>query len=735
MPMKKNKQLIIIAAIFIVITGLCFWREKDGSDKGNSPVVISEICAHNINAAYDDNGEYGADYIELYNRSEEAVNLHDWGLSDDKKVIRKFLLPEITINPGQCIIVWASDNTDNTDAYNEAYVPVDVHGLNFGISDGEECILTDADGNVADSVVVSDKLPDNRVMARCMDDLSAAVISDSSPYYVEDKRKDSLPNTLEAPEYSVDGGWFSEDVIVELSAREGDIYYTLDGSDPDENSIKYTGPITVYNRSDEDNIYSNIGGIASESQYLPDYKVDKGTVIKSIAITKDAKSDIKAQSYFVGLNETDYEGMNIISISFSPEDFFGYEKGIYMTGKVHDLFLNKFNPELYEGDESLTFNYSKKGRGWEKAVNIEFFSPERELILEKTAGIRIHGGWTRNHNQKNFQIYARDEYDGDNKFNYDFFENGAAYNKLMLRAGGSTDTYVTKIRDVLIQNLVADRNIGTQRSIPCVVFLNGEYWGFYNLQETIGTSYIKHYYNVKEDNVIIIKNGTGRTDNAEDILAYNKVVSFAVDNDMSLVDNYRKFEEMVDIQSMIDYYAVEIYTGNSDAYKNNYAVWRSRNYGKGEYEDCRWRFLLFDLDDSCGMNMDANTADIDSFVTGNWYDNNPLNGDELFSSLIRNQEFKDRFVSSFTEIAQNNFGYENVSPKLWNLASSYRTAIINSNNRFRGDVYLEEYPLFEEYEAPYDDDDFDRDIGWIDTFFRERYDYIMQFLHDDIVDK
>ncbi|MBQ6416629.1 MAG: CotH kinase family protein [Butyrivibrio sp.] len=730
--MKRNTQLIGICAILVLFSGICFVQTRVEKDNTRSPVVISEVCTHNTSAAYDDNGDYGADYIELYNRSDSAVNLLNWGLSDSNKDLRRFLLPDISIEPGQCIMVWCSENTDDTAAYRNDYVPVDVHGVSFHLSNKERCILTDADGKVADSLEIVEDLPRNKAYSRFLNDLDLCGVADASPYKVEERPEAIEQKVLEVPEFSVRGGWFSEDLEVELSAKEGDIYYTVDGSDPDENSLKYKGPITVTNRSGEDNIYSAIGDIAAENAYLPEKVVDKGTVIKAIAISEDGTSAISSQTYFVGLDEQAYEGMNIVSISFSPDDFFGYDKGIYVTGKVRELFLNKVNIDLYSGDSSQFFNFAKRGKGWEKEVDIEIFSPERELLLEQKAGVRIHGGWTRNQNQKNFQIYAREEYDGNARFNYDFFDNGASYSKLMLRAGGSTDIFVTKLRDAFIQSLVADRAIGTQRTIPCALFLNGEYWGFYHLQETIGTSYINHYYGVDENNIIIVKNGTSRTDDPGDVKLYDDVVSFARDNDMSVEANYRKIEEMVDIQSLIDYYAIETYVGNSDAYKNNYAVWRSREPGFGEYEDCKWRWLLFDLDDSCGMNMDANTADIDSFVTGNWYDNNPLNGDVLFSALIENQEFKNRFVSSFMEIATNNFRYEDVSGKLWNMASQYSTAIINSNNRFRGDVQLEEYPLYENYEAPYDEADFAEDIGWIDTFFRERADYIIQYMLDDL---
>lgn len=726
--MKRNKQLICIGVVLLSIFTVCLVNGLAIENEEKSPIVISEVCPHNVTAAYDDNGDYGADYIELYNRSDSSVNLKGWSLSDSGENLRKFIFPDFIVEPGQCVIAWCSENTDDVSLYRDDYVPVDIHGLSFHISDGEECILSDPEGRVVSSAVIASGFSDDKVVSLIGDEY---YISDPSPYYVEQTPPVEKGN-LEAPTYSVEGGWFTDDIVVELSAKEGDIYYTLDGSVPDENALKYTGPITIKNRTDEPNIYSSIGGISSENNYVPDYNVDKGTVLKAVAISEDGISDVVANTYFVGLNESEYEGMGIVSISFDPDDFFGEEKGIYVYGKVHDLLFAKYNMDIADINDVDYANFGKRGRGWEREVNLEFYSQGHEKIYEQAAGIRIHGGWTKEQNQKNFQIYAREQYDGNTTFNYNFFGNDKFYNKLMLRGGGSTDLYVTKIRDIFCQSLVRDRAVGTQLAIPCAVFLNGEYWGLYNIQETVGTSYIEEYYGVPQDNVVIIKNGETRTDNASDVSLYDEVVSFATENDMSIVGNYREFEKKVDIQSLIDYYAIETYVGNSDAYKNNYAVWRSRDPGLSEYEDCKWRWLLFDLDDSCSMNIGANTADIDSFVTGNWYDNNPLNGDALFTALCANQEFRERFADSFVEIATNNFDYETVSAKLWAMADKYKTATIKSNNRFRGDFILDEYPGFEGYEAPYDEEDYQKDIEILDAFFRDRAGYIINYMYEDL---
>lgn len=732
--MKKGKQLIYIIIVVILIGIIYACKGLLAPAAKEASIVISEVCIHNDTAAYDDNGNYGADYIELYNPTDEPINLLGWGLSDKKHDLYRFVFPSIVIYPEQCIICWCSENIDDVSCYRDDYIPTDVHGLEFKISSGEQIILTDNDRNVVSSVSLPGNIDDNLTFSTSKEHLAKDYyIAESTPYYVENTKSTNEDEYIEQPTFSLNGGWFDNAVSVEIFAQEGDIYYTIDGSDPDEEAMKYEGPITITNRTGSPNIYAGIGDIATENAFLPNFSVDKGTVLKAICVDGDKKSKIAAQSFFVGLDEEDYSEISIMSISFSPDDFFGYSDGIYVKGQSLDRYIQKMDTSKIDYDYVYYYpNYAKSGRGWEREVQVEYFSEDHQKLGEQNVGIRIHGGWSVSENQKSFNIYSRPEYDGNENFTIDFWDDEINYDKLMLRTGGQGDSYHTKMRDFFCQSLVSDRNIGIQKAKPCIVFLNGEYWGLYNLQETIGTGYIRAHYGVAPEDVVIIKNGELKEGEEEYLKEYNDLLSFICENDISDEMNYKKVEEKIDIQSMIDYYAFEIYVGNVDAFSNNVAIWRSKKKGEGDYEDCKWRWLAYDIDESCGLNDDMCSADIDSFVDGHWRDSNPIGGDDLFSALIQNPDFKMRFVNTFIEMAENNFNYEDVSSKLQAFADLYSTAVINSQVRFRGDYCLDYYSVDDEYLAPYDEIDYRKDIDVMDEFFRDRAGYITNYMYEDL---
>ncbi len=531
------------------------------------------------------------------------------------------------------------------------------------------------------------------------------------------------------PEYSEAGGWYKEDIIVEISGS-GNIYYTTDGSDPDENSLSYNGPIRIYDRSTDDNIYASIKDVSVVNEYTPDYLIDKCTVLKAISVKDGERSPVRSETYFVGLSGERYDKIPTISISMSPDDLFDYEKGIYVTGKVFDDYVKENGYE----DEYEEANYAERGRDWEREAEIEYFAEDHCKVFEQHIGVRIHGGSSRALNQKSFSLFARREYDGNDAFVFDPLDTsieGLKHNKLVLRSGGDVELYITKMRDVLMQSLVSDRDIATQMAIPCNVFLNGEYWGMYNLQEALNERYLQRLYGVKPENIMYLKNKKPNRTEPDAWFYYNEMVGYAADHDMSIDENYRHMEELIDIQSCIDYYAAEIYSGNPDSFWNNLAVWKSISYGGGKYEDCRWRWILLDLDDGAALKTEFSGADIDSFKDGNYW-GNVMEEDPLFSSLLRNNEFRDRFVASFTDMIGDEYRYEKASQVLKAMADKYRDANIHSQRRFRGDFVDDGYFPGLNYVKPYSEKDFDTDISVLDDFLKKRGGYMLEYMKQDI---
>ena len=122
-----------------------------------------------------------------------------------------------------------------------------------------------------------------------------------------------------------------------------------------------------------------------------------------------------------------------------------------------------------------------------------------EMALSQDIGIRIKGASTRNAAMKRFNVYARSEY-GDSKLNFDLIQDNKAvddekqikkYDSFSLRAV----SWINRWRDHIVQAPLKDiDNMATIDSDKAIVFLNGEYWGLYEIQEKISDYYIQSNY-------------------------------------------------------------------------------------------------------------------------------------------------------------------------------------------------------------------------------------------------
>ena len=177
---------------------------------------------------------------------------------------------------------------------------------------------------------------------------------------------------------------------------------------------------------------------------------------------------------------------------------------------------------------------------------------------------------------------------------------------------------------------------------------------------------------------------------------------------------YCQAENMIDMQSLIDYYCINLYIDNNDmAFDKNMAVWRTVMAGESELADTRWRWALYDMD---GALYDASD---NSFETSEWWKEDfDLMDEPIIKSLMQNADFREQFRKTFEEISEEVYGYDRVHTELIKWKNVYERQVVKSNQRF----------ISENYSA----DVFDEDMERIDTFFQNRKQYILQYLEEEL---
>lgn len=503
--------------------------------------------------------------------------------------------------------------------------------------------------------------------------------------------------------FSKDSGFYEEPFELEIYAPPGtDIFYTLDGSDPDENALLYAEPIRIEDATQNDNVYSMQTDMARFGYPLPSYPVDKCNVVNAAYRDSDGNfSGTESRSYFVGYEaKTGYDGLNIISIVTDPDNLFDYDAGIYVRGRGYDEYPDKEDTIA----SAKSSNYYQRGYAWERSANINFFDTEKRLLLNQECGIRIQGGWSRTFLPKSINVYARKHYSGQGRFYTDLFNTQYMADTITLFAGGNDS--VSILRDALISNLISNRAFSKMNYVPCAVFLNGEYWGFCWLTEKYDDKYLKYYYNIEANNIIMIKGEILAEGEENDYELYTEMMDYISDTDLTIVSNYQYACELIDVQSYIDYYATQIYIGRlRDWPGSNEALWRARELGTGEYEDCKWRWMLYDVNDSVASHLTS----VDTFAI-------TMDSSPMFNNLCQNEDFKKQFTITFMDLVNTSFANQNVD-----------SVISEFVDLMEGPMHVHIKRFYDTENAPKYMDA----VAEIQNFLDNRKPYIVQYLKDD----
>ena len=565
--MRKNMKKLLMLVLLIIPHFLI-----------SQGVVINEIMPSNSITIYDEDGD-ASDWIELYNGSSEQVNLDGYYLSDDSLEITKWQFGSAVIEPGEYLIVFASDKNKFADYWH----------TNFKISaSGEEILLNDGSGTIIDQVFV----PASR------SDISYGRISDGSLTWIFQESTPGSSNTgIAIKDYSdpvavsLPGGFYSSAVLVELSAGDSRIFYTLDGSDPDSNSTEYTAPVSI----------------------------QETRVLKAVSFKENHLPGLTSyNTYFI--NET--TDLPVISLSADPYDLFDANFGIYT-------------------------NYTMD---WERPAHVEFFEDDNSPGFSENCGIEIFGSYSASQAQKSFTVKFKDQY-GVSKIEYPLFSDFSitTFKSFVLRNSGNDFPY-THIRDAVMEALVKDLDIDYLEYRPATTFINGEYWGIYNIREKINEHYIaSRHPEVDLDNIDLLENNIDVIQG--DALSYQQLIDYISTNDMTTDVAYAYLDSVIDLDECILYFAAQAYYDNMDWPGTNIKFWRERS------ETGKWRWILFGLDFGFGLYAHGEWEDHIAFMFSpveTRYSNPPW-ATLLQRKLIENPTIRNRFINQIADLLNTNF--------------------------------------------------------------------------------
>ena len=381
----------------------------------------------------------------------------------------------------------------------------------------------------------------------------------------------------------------------------GTVRYTLDGTAPTVSSPEYTGPFTVYTTS----------------------------VVKAACFDDDAlPSRTLALSYIINEDHT------LPVVSLTSEDPAAFS-------------------QMYNGP----------AKGVELPANIALYRSGD--TFSAGCGVSLNGETSLIMSKKNMSLRFRGTY-GNATLKHDIFGGGVTeFTNLLLRAGQDQEQAI--VRNELSQSLcgMAGADIVNQRSIFCVLYINGEYSGIYTLKEKSNKYLYASLAGVDPDSVEVIEAPA-----AYGSELYEQVIGYAYMNDMSLDENYRHICEQIDIDSLIDWLIMEGFCANTDVTSGNLRYCRSSE------ADGKWHFMFYDLDAT------FNTVGSMYYNLMSEYAEQHVQVSSLVRALMKNAEFRDRFLTRAAGLLRSTLTNETVMAELERMAGEIAPEVARDHERY-----------------------------------------------------
>jgi gliding motility-associated-like protein len=570
-------------------------------------VVVNEVSASNW-TTIQDNFNRNEDWIELYNTAPAAVDLGGWYLSDSQNNNTKYQFPAGATIPGNGhLLVWCTGR-------NASFGNVHHASFRLNQTDEERAVLSDPSGTIVSNFKLEQRTKTDHSWGRTED--GAATWNIFTTPTPGAPNVDPRPYYAAMPQFNLEPGFYGGGINLELSSPEPgvQIRYTLDGSEPTAASTLYAGPIAI----------------------------GQTTVVRAFCIPADPAiptSFVETNTYFINVSHS----VNVISVS---------------------------------GDQMATLF---GGTQIEPLGHLEYFNDAGEFKGEAGGEYNKHGNDSWAYPQRGVDFIARDAFGLGDGMRFKVFrtKNRQHFQRLILKAGAS-DNYPFEnggahIRDAYVQALSHEGNLRLDERTyePCVVYMNGQYWGVYEVREKVDDhDFTEHYYDQNRYNLQFLKTwgGTWQEYGAPDALNdWNALRNYINTNNMGDPAAFAYVESQFNWKSLVDYFVLNSYIVSKDWLNWNTGWWRGMNpFGSAK----RWRYILWDMDACFGhyanfTNIPDDSPDADPCNVENLPNPGGQGHTVILQKLMaENEQVRDFYVNRYIDLGNTVFSCDNMLPFL-----------------------------------------------------------------------
>jgi hypothetical protein len=560
-------------------------------------ILITEFLAENVTGPTDADGEH-SDWIELQNQTLIAVDLAGWRLTDEPLNRGKWTFPSVLLQPGQFVVVFASGKDRRTSG-------AELH-TNFKLDGGGEYLaLVRPDGTLAQEFTYAAQRQDVSFGENGGTNLFLPI---------------PTPGVSNAPgvlgfvsdtKFTPNRGFFSNAFSLSITSAMpvAEIWFTLNGNVPAPNaagSIRYTNSLIISNTT-------TVRAAAFLTNFAPT-DVDTHTFIFPASAAMQPANPLGFPSTWAsptrGPQPADY-GMDPGILANAPV---GYDLTNSLLSLPAISLVAPFD-DLFSATRGIYNNSEEEGTNWERETSIELLFPDGAPGFQVEAGLRMHGYSSRYHwftSKHSFHLNFRDRY-GPSKLHFPLFPDTSVndFDQIVLR-GCSTDSFPAKdihverwdsrratyIRDQWMRDAWRDLGHPSSHGRYVHLWLNGLYWGLYNVAELLGKGWAEEYFggNAEDFDVIkdyfVVDDGDAEAWNELESLVAPGVTTEAIyqriqgnNPDGTRNTNYPVY---LDLPAYVDYILLHINAAADDWPDNNWWSCRRRGPASDGFHFAPW---------------------------------------------------------------------------------------------------------------------------------------------------
>ncbi|MDO9187175.1 MAG: CotH kinase family protein [Bacteroidia bacterium] len=532
------------------------------------------------------------DWVELYNAGSSAVSLSGYYLSDKISNPTKWPIPVGVSIGANSYLIIWISGNDTLNGIN-------VHaGIKLTQTKPEALVFADASGVIIDSITLN-PTQENHSRGRTTDGGAIwGVFTTPSP---------AASNTAAKLEYAIrpsmdiPAGFYASAQTVSITAPGTglSIYYTVDGSIPTTGSTIYSAPISI----------------------------STTTVLRARTFSSDPlvpSSFVESNTYFINTNHT----VAVVSV-------FGDQVDDLLSGSYLD-------PE----------------------TGLEYFDESKAQVAETNGLTNKHGNDSWAYDQRGFDYVSKDEMGYNYAINYKVFSNKSrsSFQRIIFKPAANDnypfETGGAHIRDSYAHTLSqrGNLNLDERTWAPAVLYVNGQYWGVYDVREKVDDSdFTDYYYDQPEEELQYLKTWGGTWSEYGGVQAqtdWDVLKNYIITNNMAVQANYDYVDSVFNVKSFVDYFVFNSWLVTSDWLNYNTAWWRGLN-PSGDKK--KWRYTLWDLDAIMGHYINYTgvpdpTPNADPCDVETLPDPGGQGHTQMLNSLMANPGFKQFYQARYIDL-------------------------------------------------------------------------------------